>query len=158
MPRPRCCRKIAGQPACKLFQPMGVPAAGLEQVELSLEEYEAIRLADHEGLYQEAAARQMGVSRQTFGRTVESARRKVARALVLGLALGIEAREGAPTLLPVAGPDLLPYHCSACGNAWRERCGAGKPKCCPSCNSPHFQRSDCASNWRGGPSPGGEPA
>ena len=148
MPRPRCCRKIAGQPACKLFQPVGVPASGLAHVELSLDEYEAIRLADHEGLYQEAAARQMGVSRQTFGRTIERARRKVARALVLGLALGIEAREDTPTLLPVAGPDLLPYHCSACGNVWRERCGAGMPNGCPSCNSRHFQRQGCANGSR----------
>lgn len=148
MPRPRCCRRIAGQPACRLFRPVGASASGREAVALTLDEYEAIRLADHEGLYQEAAARQMGVSRQTFGRTVESARRKVARALVLGLALSIEAREGTPTLLPVAGPDLLPYHCTACGNAWRERCGAARPKCCPSCNSPHFQRPGSANGSR----------
>ena len=148
MPRPRCCRTIVGQPACKLFQPVGTPASGSEPVGLSLEEYEAIRLADHEGLYQEQAARRMGVSRQTFGRTVEAARRKVARALVLGLALAIEARQDTPTLLPVAGPDLHPFLCSACGNAWRERCGTGQPTCCPSCNSQHFHRSGCANGSR----------
>ncbi len=93
MPRPRCCRRIDGLPACKMFKPAGLRLDALEEVRLSLEEYEAIRLADHEGLYQEDAAARMGVSRQTFGRTIEKARTKVARALVLGLALRIDARD-----------------------------------------------------------------
>lgn len=92
MPRPRCRRRIDGAPACLLFKPAGRPAARLEEIVLSLEEFEAIRLADHEGLYQEEAARRMGVSRQTFGRAVAGARAKVARALVLGCALRVAAR------------------------------------------------------------------
>ena len=63
--------------------------AGLEEVSLGLDEYESIRLADLDGLYQDAAASKMGVSRQTFSRIVESARRKVADALVHGKALRI---------------------------------------------------------------------
>ena len=51
------------------------------EVLLTLDEYEAIRLADLEGLYQEQAATRMNVSRQTFGRIVEAARRKVADVL-----------------------------------------------------------------------------
>jgi Predicted DNA-binding proteins len=57
---------------------------------LGLDEAEALRLADLEGLYQEAAARSMGVSRQTFGRIVESARGKVADAILNGKALKVE--------------------------------------------------------------------
>jgi predicted DNA-binding protein (UPF0251 family) len=90
MPRPRCCRRIAGIPGARVFKPAGRPIAEIGEVTLSLEEYEAIRLADFEGLYQEEAAGRMGVSRQTLGRTLESARRKIARALVEGLALRIE--------------------------------------------------------------------
>lgn len=62
----------------------------LEQVALTVDELEAIRLADLEGLYQEEAAQRMNVSRQTFGRIIEAAHRKVADALVHGKALSID--------------------------------------------------------------------
>ena len=55
-----------------------------------MEELEALRLAHLESLYQEAAAREMGISRQTFGRLLDQAHGKVARALCEGLALRIE--------------------------------------------------------------------
>jgi predicted DNA-binding protein (UPF0251 family)/predicted Fe-Mo cluster-binding NifX family protein len=72
------------------FKPAGVPARNLEQVTLRIDQAEAIRLADLEGLYQEAAALRMGVSRQTFGRIVESARRVVADAIINGKCLRID--------------------------------------------------------------------
>ena len=62
----------------------------LEYVALTVDELEAIRLADLEGLYQEQAAAHMNVSRQTFGRILEAAHKKVAEALVHGKALSIE--------------------------------------------------------------------
>jgi predicted DNA-binding protein (UPF0251 family) len=62
----------------------------LDEVMLGVDEFEAIRLADLEGLYQEVAAERMGVSRQTFGRIVAAGRAKVAEALVKGKALRIE--------------------------------------------------------------------
>jgi predicted DNA-binding protein (UPF0251 family) len=62
-------------------------ASSFAEVLLSLDEYEAIRLADGEGLYQEQAALMMNISRQTFGRIIESAHRKVADVLVNGKAL-----------------------------------------------------------------------
>ncbi len=61
---------------------MGRPAAELGVETLRLDELEAIRLADLEGLYQEAAAERMGVSRATFARVLERARAAVARALI----------------------------------------------------------------------------
>jgi predicted DNA-binding protein (UPF0251 family)/predicted Fe-Mo cluster-binding NifX family protein len=72
------------------FKPAGVPARELEHVTLGFDELEALRLADLEGLYQEAAALRMGVSRQTFGRIVETARRKVADAVINRKCLRIE--------------------------------------------------------------------
>lgn len=72
------------------FKPAGVPAHELGRVVLGFDELEAIRLADLDGLYQEAAALRMGVSRQTFGRIVESARRKVADAIINRKYLRIE--------------------------------------------------------------------
>jgi predicted DNA-binding protein (UPF0251 family) len=77
-------------PAVTYYKPRGVPLRTLEQVGLTVDELEAIRLADLEGLYQEAAAEKMNVSRQTFGRILEAAHRKVADALVNGKALSIE--------------------------------------------------------------------
>lgn len=73
-----------------MFKPAGVPACRLEWLKLTLDEFEALRLADLDGLHQEQAAARMGVSRQTFGRIVENARRKVAQALSSGMALNIE--------------------------------------------------------------------
>jgi predicted DNA-binding protein (UPF0251 family)/predicted Fe-Mo cluster-binding NifX family protein len=75
------------------MKPAGVPARELETVVLGLDEAEALRLADLEGLYQEAAARSMGVSRPTFGRIVEAARRKVADAVLNGKALRLAGGE-----------------------------------------------------------------
>lgn len=90
MPRPHCLRRVGCAPATTWFKPAGVPLRELDEVTLALDELEALRLADLEGLYQEAGAERMNVSRATFGRIVEAARRKVAEALVHGKALRIE--------------------------------------------------------------------
>jgi predicted DNA-binding protein (UPF0251 family) len=90
MSRPCCLRRVGCQPPAGLFKPAGVPACALEQVTLTLDEVEALRLADLNGLYQEQAATQMRVSRPTFSRIVEQARRKVADALIHGKALRLE--------------------------------------------------------------------
>lgn len=80
-------------PETNYFKPRGIPLSLLEEVILTVDEFEAIRLADLEGFYQEQAAEKMNVSRQTFGRIIESAHRKVAEALVRGKALKIEGGE-----------------------------------------------------------------
>ena len=90
MPRPFCCRRIAGRPGAKIFKPIGIPVSELEEVVMALDEFEAVRLADLDGLYQEQAAKQMNVSRPTFSRIIDSAHRKMADALVHGKALRIE--------------------------------------------------------------------
>ncbi len=90
MPRPFCNRIIAGRPAVSIFKPIGIPVAELAEILMTLDEFEALRLADLDGLYQDQAAEKMKISRPTFSRIVESARRKVADALVHGKALRIE--------------------------------------------------------------------
>ncbi|OIP35708.1 MAG: hypothetical protein AUK27_03840 [Deltaproteobacteria bacterium CG2_30_66_27] len=73
-----------------MFHPAGIPVRELDEIVLSLDEFEAIRLADLEGLYQEQAAERMSVSRPTFGRILAVAHRKVSEALVHGKTLKIE--------------------------------------------------------------------
>jgi hypothetical protein len=93
-----------------VFKPIGIPRVELVEVNMTLDEYEALRLADLEGLYQDDAAGRMGVSRATFGRILRSAHRKVAETLTHGLALRIE---GGPV-------------------AWHgRRKGRGGRRCCP---------------------------
>ena len=89
MPRPLTERRVCCCPRTILFKPAGIPLRDLEEVTLSFDEAEAVRLGDGEGLYQQAAARRMGVSRQTYGRILETARRKIADALLGGKALRI---------------------------------------------------------------------
>lgn len=90
MPRPHCLRQITRWPDATYFKPAGIPLRVLEEVTLALDEFEAVRLADLEGLYQEQAAEKMNISRPTFSRVVESGRKKIADALVNGKALRIE--------------------------------------------------------------------
>jgi uncharacterized protein len=90
MSRPQCCRRIAGRPIASVFHPAGIPSREPVEIVLALDEFEAIRLADLEGLYQEQAAERMRVSRPTFGRILAAAHRKVAEALAHGKTLKIE--------------------------------------------------------------------
>jgi predicted DNA-binding protein (UPF0251 family) len=111
MPRPHCCRRISGRPVASVFKPMDSPACETAEVVITLDEFEAIRLSDFDGLYQEQAAERMNVSRATFGRVLESAHRKVAQVLVSGLVLRIEGG-------PVCTGDWLQSCCRFCAAQW----------------------------------------
>ncbi len=89
MARPKKHRKCNCNPEANYFKPRGIPLRELKEVELEKDELEAIKLADYDGLAQEEAAIKMGISRQTFGRIVKSARLKIASALLNGNALKI---------------------------------------------------------------------
>lgn len=117
MARPRIPRTVATRPTALLFKPGGVPTRA--QIRLSLDELEALRLADLEALLQDEAASRMGVSRPTFGRILAAARRKVSEAIVLGRALRIEGGAVAPGA-PVRG--RCPFCAHPCG-ASPDRCG-----------------------------------
>ena len=90
MPRPMKCRRVRAGPRAGCFKPAGVRGRELESVVLTLDELEAVRLADLDGLYQEEAAEQLGVSRQTFGNILRTAHAKVADCLVNAKKLTIE--------------------------------------------------------------------
>ncbi|MBN2693770.1 DUF134 domain-containing protein [bacterium] len=93
MPRPPKCRRVNYEAKYLSFKPIGVPIAELEVVTLTIDELEAIRLADLENFYQEVAAEKMNVSRQTFGNIIKSARNKVADALLHGKVINIDGGE-----------------------------------------------------------------
>ena len=88
MPRPKKPRFVSGYPTLTAFIPQGVQITG--EVTLSVEELEAVRLSDFEGLDQESAAKLMEVSRQTYGRILARARYCISAALITGKALRIE--------------------------------------------------------------------
>ncbi len=90
MPRPPRQRIVASQPTATVYKPAGVPARQLQWMQVTLDEFEAIRLVDGEGLDQDAVAERMGVSRPTVTRIVASARSKIAKVLVNGQALLIQ--------------------------------------------------------------------
>jgi predicted DNA-binding protein (UPF0251 family) len=90
MSRPCKCRRVAFMPGVTYFKPAGIPLKVLEEVQLSIEEAEAIRLKDLEGLEQEQSAGKMNISRPTFQRILASARRKIADAILNGKAVRIE--------------------------------------------------------------------
>jgi predicted DNA-binding protein (UPF0251 family) len=90
MPRKKCLRLIENVPAVTYYKPAGIPLRFLEEIIINLDEAEAIRLSDYEKYYHEEAARRMNVSRQTFGRIIESAHQKIAEAFVKGKAIRIE--------------------------------------------------------------------
>lgn len=131
MPRPKKCRRVCHDPGEVFYKPASVPLKELEFVSLSLDELEAIRLRDLEGLYQEDAAKSMNISRQTFGNILNSAHRKIADCLVNGKALKIEG--GAVEL-----KERL-FTCNRCKYLWALEREAAQPECCPSCDSTEFE-------------------
>ena len=92
MARPCKYRQISAHPVASYFKPAGIPLRDLEEVVLKMDELEAMRLTDLEGLYQHDAALRMGVSRQTIGNILNSAHAKLADALLNGKALRISLR------------------------------------------------------------------
>jgi len=143
MVRPRNCRRVGFTPESNYFKPRGIPLSMLEEVILTVDEFEAIRLADLEGLYQEQAAKQMNVSRQTFGRIIDSAHKKVAEALVKGKALKIE---GGEFEMAVARK----FKCYDCQRTWELPYGTGRPENCPACNSRSLHRAEEDKGFPGG--------
>ncbi|MCH4887313.1 DUF134 domain-containing protein [Acidaminobacter sp. JC074] len=144
MPRPTKWRKISFVPEHTLFKPCGIPKSKLETIILKVEELEAIRLKDTEGLNQMECAEKMSVSRQTFQNILESARRKVAEALTTGK--GIHITGGKYTY------NICDYVCQTCdhefslnveGQAVCPVCGSKEVVCA---NKEEFCRMNCPKN------------
>ena len=135
MARPINCRRVGSMPKSNYFKPRGIPLFALEEVVLTVDEFEAIRLADLERLYQEQAAEKMKVSRQTFGRIIDSAHKKMAEALVQGKALKIEGGE-----FEMAA--MRKFRCYDCQHSWELPYGTGRSEDYPSCKSSNIRRAE----------------
>lgn len=90
MARPKICRRVMLNPKVKYFKPQGTPLREVEEVSLTVEEFEAIRLKDLEGLGQLECSKKMKISQPTFHRIVSLARKKISDAIVNGKAIKIE--------------------------------------------------------------------
>lgn len=130
MPRPRRLRRIFRYPRITYFRP-GIGAA--HEVVLTLDELEALRLKDLEGLTQEEAAKKMNISQPTFNRLLSNARKKVSEALVEGKAIRIEGGDvamrgfGGPPqycVCPVCGHRQPKLRGLPCARMRCERCGS----------------------------------
>ena len=90
MGRPRRLRRIFREPDVTYFKPRGIPLKELKEISLNVEEFEALRLKDFEGLDQNSCAEKMKVSQPTFYRIISSARKKVSDAIINAKAIKIE--------------------------------------------------------------------
>jgi uncharacterized protein len=143
MPRPVKCRRVNFLPDVKYYKPAGVPMRNIEEVCLSIEEVEAIRLKDLEGLEQGESAEMMNISRPTFHRVLNSAHCKIAEALFTGKAIRIGG----------GNFEISPCHFECInGHDWEIPFKAGKnelPQVCPICHVPDikcahsFKAKDC---------------
>lgn len=152
MARPTKWRKIEHIPSISYFVPSEEGLAAFSENVLKLEELEAIRLKDLEGLDQSECAEKMEVSRPTFQRILLSAREKIADSLVSGKMIHIEGGNFTQNICPV--------RCLNCGKEWRDRienldsldnenyicptCGSKKVSCGKTCRG-KFGRGNC---WR----------
>jgi predicted DNA-binding protein (UPF0251 family) len=134
MVRPRKDRLVAFNPEVSYFKPRGIPMIDLDEVSLTVDEREALRLADLNGFSHEDAGRSMGVSRATFGRIIQRARRVVADALINGKAINIEGG----SYKVIDGPRV--FICEGCQFTWKAPRGSGRPDACPSCNHESLHR------------------
>jgi len=120
---------VAFLPNVTYFKPAGIPLKTLEEVRLSVEEAEAIRLKDLEGFEQEEGAERMNISRPTFQRVLASGRQKIADALLNGKAIKIEGGS-----FEMA---LSRFKCLN-GHEWEvpfEVMMSAPPQLCPTCNT-----------------------
>ena len=132
MVRPKKCRFVGKEPVTDHFKPRGIPLNQLAEVTLSIEEYEAIRLSDIEAYDQTKSAELMNVSQSTYHRILDSARKKIAEAIVKGKALRIEG--GVFKLVK------RKFRCFDCNNGWELEFGTGRPEKCPKCGSTNLHR------------------
>lgn len=127
-------RSVSYPPLFMTFKPAGVAGIKLETITLELDEYEAIRLADYEGLEHEKASEAMDISRSTFTRLIERARKKMAIMLIEGSKLVIDGGS-------VHFKENI-YQCKACNHRFRATINEEKKECpvCHSCELVDFAK------------------
>ena len=129
MARPRVFRKISKEPEIRCFKPETEDLESLEPIEITIDEFEAIRLKDYHDVQQKKSAEIMGVSQPTFHRILTSARKKISKALIEGNMILIVGGEQIT--------DNKKYKCNVCGFQW------SNPKKeydkCPDCQSENIE-------------------
>ena len=126
MPRPQYNRIVFEPPLFSDFKPIGATGNDKQKIILTLDEFEAFRLADQQGLTHAMAAEEMEISRSTFSRLIEKARKKVANFLIQGGSLTIE---GGSVHFRV---NII--QCKACGHLFRIKFDQQITEC-PECES-----------------------
>jgi predicted DNA-binding protein (UPF0251 family) len=134
MVRPQKHRRVAFNPEISYFKPRGIPMMHLEEVRLTVDEREAIRLSDLLGMSHEEAGRCMGVSRATFGRIIQNGRKAIADALINGKAINVEGGN-----YRIVTQNRI-FKCNSCNHIWQEEKGTGRPRRCPNCKQDDFYR------------------
>jgi len=129
MPRPQDNRIVLEPPLFSEFKPLGIKGQDLEQIQLALDEFEAFRLADHNGLSHAEAADEMGISRSTFSRLIEKARKKIADFIIQGKLLTIEGGS-------VHFRNNI-IRCQSCGHMFKINISSTISEC-PACDSKHL--------------------
>lgn len=131
MPRPTKCRRVEQYPRFTCFKPSGIPLIDLEEVRLTIEELEAVRLRDLVALEHEECAGRMLISRPTFHRVLASARLKITDALINGKAIRVE---GGNYRL-----DSSLLECRRCGHRWHGEICCRRTRC-PACLEADWQK------------------
>ena len=148
MPRKKMQRIVHRPPLYTDFKPIGVRRLSLDSIELSIDEYEAIRLADNIGMNHNDAAEEMEISRSTFSRLIENARKKIAEFIIEGKHLQIDGGN-----IHFRGNIIK---CNSCGHMFNTNFENEITKC-PSCGSDNlvdlaggFGHGRCCSNNNNG--------
>ena len=134
MVRPQKDRRVAFNPAISYFKPRGIPMMQLQEVRLTVDEREAIRLSDLLGMSHEEAGQRMGVSRATFGRIIQKGRKTIADALINGKAINVEGGN-----YRITSQNRV-FQCKGCSHTWEEEKGTGRPRQCPKCRHTDLHR------------------
>ena len=135
MVRPKKDRLVGFNPKINYFKPRGIPVLDLDEVCLTVDERESLRLADLLGMSQAEAGERMGVSRATFGRIIQRARKIVADAIINGKAVRVEG--GNYQLVDTKRT----FVCHRCDNIWEEPFGTGRPEGCSVCGGDEYHRT-----------------
>ena len=124
MPRPVKSRRVENLPEFTYFVPAGRRKCEIEEISIKVEEFEAMRLKDVEDLNQEECAERMQISRQTFQNIIDSARKKIAIALIDGKAINISG--GNYTR------NVCQFKCLSCANTYEIKYEEDR-NTCPDC-------------------------
>jgi predicted DNA-binding protein (UPF0251 family) len=141
MPRPPLPRRVCCQLNGRGFRPIGGSPCKAKAISIRVDELEAIRLADLEGLYQDAAAERMGVSRQTYARILNRGRSAVARSLVEQKMLLVDDGGSQPIVEDTPALSSCPVHGGPRRQGRACHCPAGEADVPPLCRRPRRRTS-----------------